>query len=51
MTVNEMIKELVNIQKNGHGDAEIMVDIISDWGDEETHDCEYNKKNNTVRIF
>lgn len=50
MTVNEMIRELMEIQKNGNGDAVIVSDIITDWGDEEVRDCEYDKRNNTVRI-
>ena len=51
MTVNEMIKELIKIQAQGNGDAEIVSDIITDWGDEEIHDCAYDKQNDTVRIF
>lgn len=50
MTVNEMIRELMKIQAQENGDAKIVSDIITDWGDEKIHDCEYDKRSNTVRI-
>lgn len=51
MTVNEIIRALMEIQAQGNGDAKVVSDIITDWGGEEIHDCEYDKRNGTIRIF
>jgi uncharacterized protein (UPF0335 family) len=49
MTVNEMIKELQEIANAGFGDAKVISNIISDWGDEEISFVE--EIDGEVRIF
>ena len=49
MTVNEMIKELQKIADKGFGDAKVISNIISDYGDEEISWLE--ERNGEVHLF
>lgn len=50
MTVKEMIIELQKIADAGNGDAIMVSQIISDWGDEKIDFIEYEKKRNGEKI-